>query len=531
MRADRLFAIQAGQAVGIKDTLTRVSEPFYLSYQQERTSFSLHACRQSEVVTHMGKDVHAVLPARSPKTLGDVSFCQDYACDYAYYAGAMANGIASVEMVSTLAKRNILSFFGAGGLSLMQIRQAIDALQKLGDKPYGFNLIHSPQNPDLEEATVALYLEKKVRLVEAAAFLGLSLPLLHYRFAGIHRNMNGDIVAPNRVIAKVSRIEVARHFYAVPPKNMLDKLVQKGWLTVEQAVLAAQLPVCQDITAEADSGGHTDNRPALTLFPTLDALRLQMQAHYPNIRLRLGLAGGIATPTAAAAAFAMGAAYIVTGTVNQACVESGTSDDVRNMLAEATQADVTMAPAADMFEMGVDVQVLKRGTMFAMRARQLYDLYRQYPSIDAIPLVQRQRLEKQVFRMSLAEVWQRTEAFFQQRDLQQLIKAKESPKHKMALMMRSYLGQASLWARDGHVDRKVDYQIWCGSAMGAFNEWARGSFLERWQERTVVCIALNLLYGAARALRVNDLRVHGYTGLLAISPQTITELEVPVDAT
>ncbi len=81
----------------------------------------------------------------------------------------------------------------------------------------------------------------------------------------------------------------------------------------------------------------------------------------------------------------MGAAYVVTGSVNQACVESGTSDAVRKMLAEAGQADVTMAPAADMFEMGVKVQVLKRGTMFAMRAAKLYELYRAYPSLGSDP--------------------------------------------------------------------------------------------------------------------------------------------------
>jgi NAD(P)H-dependent flavin oxidoreductase YrpB (nitropropane dioxygenase family) len=49
---------------------------------------------------------------------------------------------------------------------------------------------------------------------------------------------------------------------------------------------------------------------------------------------------------------------------------------VREMLAQAEQADVIMAPAADMFEMGVKLQVLKRGTMFAMRAAKLYELYR-----------------------------------------------------------------------------------------------------------------------------------------------------------
>src|ERR1019366_8424775 len=54
--------------------------------------------------------------------------------------------------------------------------------------------------------------------------------------------------------------------------------------------------------------------------------------------------------------------------------ESGASEGVRRLLAQAEQADTAMAPAADMFEMGVKVQVLKRGTMFPMRAAKLYEL-------------------------------------------------------------------------------------------------------------------------------------------------------------
>ena len=113
-------------------------------------------------------------------------------------------------------------------------------------------------------------------------------------------------------------------------------------------------------------------------------------------QLRVGAAGGISTPAAAAAAFSMGAAYLVTGSVNQACVEAGTSDIVRQMLAETQQADVVMAPAADMFEMGVKVQVLKRGTMFAMRGTKLYELYRKYDCIENIPQTEQQILEQKL---------------------------------------------------------------------------------------------------------------------------------------
>ena len=45
--------------------------------------------------------------------------------------------------------------------------------------------------------------------------------------------------------------------------------------------------------------------------------------------------------------------------------------------------------------------------------------------------------------------------------------------------------------------------------MGAFNEWTKGSELERLENRTVTAIARNLLYGAAIHLRVQQARQTG----------------------
>ena len=111
---------------------------------------------------------------------------------------------------------------------------------------------------------------------------------------------------------------------------MLRELLAAGEITAEQAEWPAQIPMADDVTAEADSGGHTDNQPAIVLLPTMMALRDQLQAqHGYDQPPRVGAAGGISTPWSAASAFAMGAAYVVTGSVNQACVEAGTSDAVR----------------------------------------------------------------------------------------------------------------------------------------------------------------------------------------------------------
>src|SRR5438270_851984 len=141
------------------------------------------------------------------------------------------------------------------------------------------------------------------------------------------------------------------------------------------------------------------------------------------------------------------------------------------MLAQAQQADIAMAPSADMFEMGVRVQVLKRGTMFAMRAAKLFELYRAYDGLAALPAADRAALEKNVFRAPLEIVWDQTREYFRQRDASQIGRAERDPKHKMALVFRWYLGHSSLWANAGEPSRAVDYQVWCGPAMAAFNAW------------------------------------------------------------
>jgi len=71
----------------------------------------------------------------------------------------------------------------------------------------------------------------------------------------------------------------------------------------------------------------------------------------------------------------------------------------------------------------------------------------------------------------------------------------------MALVFRWYLGQSSRWANSGESTRVVDYQIWCGPAMGAFNEWVRGSFLEKPENRKAGIVALNLLHGATQLMQ------------------------------
>jgi len=501
----------------LREALERLGRPISIVEQGGRLAVGLGGSgRLGAAPSADALPLLAHVPALPPESLGDPAFREAHGVRFAYIVGEMANGIASAELVEAAARAGLLAFFGAAGLPPAKVEEAIVRLKALGDLPYGFNLIHSPLDPELESAGAALFLQHGIRLVCASAYLDLTLPLVRYRLAGIHRGPNGEVIAPNRVIAKVSRVEVARKFLSPPPERLVRQLVEAGELTEEQADLARSIPMAEDITAEADSGGHTDNRPLVVVLPAIQALRDELHEtyRYPT-RPRVGAAGGIATPAAVAAAYSLGAAYVVTGSVNQACVEAGTSDLVRQMLAEAASTDVTMAPAADMFEMGVKVQVLSKGTIFPVRAAKLYELHRTYESLEALPEPVRTELEQKFFRCSLDEAWEGCKRFFAVRDPSQIEKAEEDPKHRMALVFRSYLGRASGWANEGVDDRRMDFQIWCGPAMGAFNEWAKGSYLESWRERRVAPIALNLLVGAAVLTRIAALRAQG----VAVAPE------------
>ncbi len=109
----------------------------------------------------------------------------------------MANGIATVEMVEAVAHEGMLGFFGAAGLSLPEIEKALIRLERsCAGLPRGSNLIHSPQDQELEEKTVDLYLAHGVKRVSASAFMGVRPSILRYAYKGIHTAPDGSIVRP-----------------------------------------------------------------------------------------------------------------------------------------------------------------------------------------------------------------------------------------------------------------------------------------------------------------------------------------------
>jgi len=144
-----------------------------------------------------------------------------------------------------------------------------------------------------------------------------------------------------------------------------------------------------------------------------------------------------------------------------------------------------------------------------MRAEKLYEYYSEYDGIDDIPADERAKLEKQVFKRPLEDIWADTVAYFEERDPGQIARAQDNPKRKMALIFRWYLGLSSRWSNIGEKGRELDYQIWCGPSMGAFNAWVKGTVLEAPENRRIAEISAHMMLGTAYQYRVQVLKMAG----------------------
>jgi trans-AT polyketide synthase/acyltransferase/oxidoreductase domain-containing protein len=439
-----------------------------------------------------------------PERLGSEPFRHDYGLRYAYLAGSMFRGVSSTALVVRMARAGLMGFFGAGGLTLEETEAAIRAIRAElgGSSRFGVNLLATLDDPVAERDAVAMYLRHDVRYIEAASYTQVTPGLVHFRFKGAYQAPDGTPSARRHIVAKVSRPEVATAFMSPPPPALVDRLVAEGALTSTEAAVAAVLPVAGDICVEADSGGHTDAGSPYALMPAMVRLRDELMDRWRYAqRIRIGAAGGIGSPESIAAAFILGADFVLTGSINQCTPEAGTSDAVKDLLAGMDVQDTAYAPAGDLFELGARAQVVRKGTLFPARANKLYQVYRQCGGLDDIDPATRKTIEERYFRRSFADVWDETKRYHlataHEREIE---RAEQNPKLKMAMVFRWYFAHATRMAMAGVPGEQVNYQIQCGPALGAFNRLVAGTPLQAWPARHVDIIAELLMTRAAELL-------------------------------
>ncbi|MFE1023887.1 ACP S-malonyltransferase [Streptomyces sp. NPDC058818] len=407
--------------------------------------------------------------APTADTLGAATFRERYGLRRAYLLGSLYGGISGREMLGAAAKAGLLGFLGTGGLPLDEVDGRLrDLAGELGlGGSFGVNLLYRHGAPEEESALVDLLLRHGVDLVEASGFPLITPALVRFRLKG------------GRIIAKVSRTDVAAEFLAPPPERLVARLLEAGEVTAEEARAAAGRPMADDLCVEADGGWLSGTADLLTLLPAV--LRLRDTTATGGHRVHVGCAGGIGTPEAAGAAFLLGADFVLTGSVNQCSVEAATSAEVKDILQEAREYDVDTAPWAELFDLGVQARYLKRGLFFPARASRLHELWRRHGSLAELD----DETRSQVLDRYLGGETPAPAA------------AGSTPEQQLAAVFRGYFTRGFRLAVSGDQRSRVDYLVHCGPAMGAFNQVVADTELHSWRARTVEAIADTLMDGAA----------------------------------
>ena len=442
---------------------------------------------------------------RSPTTLraedlGAATFRQRYGLRYAYLAGSMYHGVSSTDVLTRLADAGAMGFFGTGGLPIDAVeaglRGVLAALRP--GAPFGANLLYQHMRPDHELALVDLLLRLGVGTIEAAGFVRLTPALVKYRLKG------------GRVLAKVSRADLAEAFLRPAPPHLVSRLVDSGDVTPAEAERATGQLMADDLCVEADQGWQLGTSCLATLLPSVlrlrDTVAATRDAAAPPVHI--GAAGGIGTPEAAAAAFMLGADFILTGSVNQCTVEAATSPAVKEMLGQLDVHDVDRAPSSELFELGVQSRVMKRGVFTPARANKLYDLWRRHDSFDEIDPATRSQIEQRYLQRPFPQAYAEARSRLLRYAPDGGPPVEHTPKDQLALVFRGYLHDGMEYALNGVERRRVDYLVYCGCAMGAFNRWVAGTELEPWRARHVDDVAVRLLTATAALLRERSAIFH-----------------------
>ncbi|WP_420119300.1 ACP S-malonyltransferase [Micromonospora sp.] len=427
-------------------------------------------------------------PAPRRAELGSAAFRQAYGVRHAYAAGSMYHGVSSVELVSRLARSGLLGYFGAAGLPVPDVAAAIDGIRAAAGRgaPFGVNLTYDPFDPGAEVELVGLLVREDVRFVEAATYVEVTVPLVRHRLTGARILPDGSVHAPRRLLAKVTRLDTARLFFAPPPPSLVRGLLDEGLLTAEEAAAGERIALADDICAIGDGADYTDQGALTALLPSVRRLRTQLGGVASAVRV--GGGGGIGSPESAAAAFVLGAEFVLTGSINLCTAESGLAASTKDLLPELDVHDTAYAPYGGLFELGGRARVMRKGVLFHVRAGKLYDLWRTYDSWDAVPAPVRSRVERDYFGAGFEELASRLAASGG---------PATDPKRRMALVFRWYCAQAQRWAIEGTPARTADYQVACGPALGACNHWLRGTPHADWRDRHVDELADRLMTEAA----------------------------------
>ena len=427
--------------------------------------------------------VLGTLPPLYPEWLGDRAFGEAHGVRFPYVAGEMANGIATTAAGGRRWRRAGCSGSSARpGSTPERVEAGVDEIAARA-RTGGAHLGREPHplartSPSSRRRSPSCTSRAACGASTASAFMGLTPASCATRATGF------DADAGRAHRAHAPRVR--------------EGLAARGGAAVPVARAAADArstcsPRGQLTRDEADAGRGTcrsprtsPSRPTPAATPTTGrsarccpiilALRDELAAQHGYARAdpRSARRAGSARRTRVAAAFALGAAYVLTGSVNQARVESGLSRRTASRCSpQAEHRRRDHGAGRRHVRAGVKVQVLQaRHDVRGARARSCTSSTATYAVLEAMPPRTRARSSRSEMlrRRASTRSGRRRERSVAARDPRELDARRARPEAPMALVFRWYLGPVEPVG-----DRRRPERGGSTTRSGAGPRWARST--------------------------------------------------------
>lgn len=236
--------------------------------------------------------------------------------EYPIIQAGMAGGTTTPELVAAVSNAGALGTLGAGYMTVEEMRESIQKINKLTGKPFAVNLF-IPEDPELKEKEINRANELLTPFREE---LNLKEPQISKPSAEVFQQQIDVIIQ--------EQVPVCSFTFGLPAENTVQFLQQNGVVvigtatTVREAVMNEQRGMDMVVMQGSEAGGHRGTFSCSFEQALIGTMSLVPQAA-DHVDIPVIAAGGIMDGRGVLAALALGAQAVQMGTAFVTALESG----------------------------------------------------------------------------------------------------------------------------------------------------------------------------------------------------------------
>ncbi|UOQ87540.1 NAD(P)H-dependent flavin oxidoreductase [Gracilibacillus salinarum] len=265
----------------------------------------------------------------------DNQFTQVLNIQYPIIQAGMAGGPTTPELVAAVSRAGGLGTLGAGYMRAEQMKEAIQRIKELTDKPFGVNLF-IPEIPDVSEREI-------VKTNELLQPFREELKLTEPEITA----PSTELFEKQLEIILQEKIAVCSFTFGVPSKQVIHKLQERNIIvigtatTVNEASINEENGVDMVVMQGSEAGGHRGTFANTYENGLVGTMSLIPQT-VDQVNIPVIAAGGIMDGRGVLAALTLGAQAVQMGTAFLTVLESGAKQQHIDAILNSSEAQTVI---------------------------------------------------------------------------------------------------------------------------------------------------------------------------------------------